>query len=95
VRVRIEPLLPGDRAATLKLIPHAGTIPSGTTLTMALSRTDGAGAPQSYEAKSLGNGDYKVDTLKLTAGDWQIQLTVTPPGASPESTKYQFHVPAK
>jgi hypothetical protein len=93
VRIRVEPLLPGDRPAAIKLIPHAGEIPAGTTLTVELSRPDGVGAAQRFEAIPVGNGDYKVDALPLTAGSWKIRVTVAAPGAAPETGSYQFQVP--
>ncbi|HLO03370.1 MAG TPA: FixH family protein [Symbiobacteriaceae bacterium] len=94
VRVKIEPLQPGDRSATLKLIAHSGEIPVGTLLALELSKPEGAGAPQRFEAKPLGNGEFKVDAIPLTAGKWQLRVIVSAPGTEPQSSGYTFEVPA-
>lgn len=95
VRVRITPLLPGDRPASLKLIPHQGELPAGMLLALELSKSDGSGTAQRFEAKQLANGEYKVDAIPLAAGTWQIKAIVTPPGGEPQSSKYTFEVPTK
>lgn len=94
VRVKIDPLLPGDRSAALKLIPHEGiTAPAGTALALELSKPDGTGA-QRFEAKPLGNAAYTVESIPLMAGSWQIRVIVSPPGNEPQSSSYTFEVPA-
>lgn len=93
VRVKIEPLLPGTRPATLKLVRHEGETPAGTLLALELSQA-GAGAAQRFEAKPQGNGEYKVDAIPLVAGTWQIRAIVTVPGSEPQSVTYTFAVPA-
>lgn len=94
VRVKITPLLPGDRPAALKLIPHQGELPAGTLLALELSKPDGSGA-QRFEAQPQGDGQYKVDAIPLAAGSYQIRAIVTPPGIDPQSIKYTFEVPAQ
>lgn len=94
VRVRIEPLRPGNQPATLTLKPHEGAIPEGTALALELSHADGTGA-QRFEAKPVGDGTYKIDAVPLSAGSWKLRAYVTAPGASPESAGYEFTVPAQ
>lgn len=94
IRVKIEPLLPGDRPATLKLIPHEGQIPTGTTLALELTKPDGTGAAQLFEAQPLQGGESKVEAIPLVAGSWQIRAIVSVPGSEPQSVKYTFEVPA-
>jgi hypothetical protein len=95
VRVRIEPLLPGERPASLKLAPHEGEIPAGTGLALELSQPEGQGAPQRFEAKPLGGGEYKLDAVPLTAGQWRLRVIVSAPGSEPQSVGYTFTVPAR
>jgi copper transport protein len=93
IRATMDPLLPGDRVMNLRLLPHEGSIPAGTELTLQLSNEAAGIAPVKLRAQQVGEGRYQIDHLPLTApGEWKLRFYVEAPGRERESVGYTITV---
>lgn len=95
IRVRIDPLLPGERSVALTLIPHSGEIPSGAQLALEVSQPAEATVPERFEATMLATGAYEVKGLQLQPGSGRLRVYVTTPGNEPQRASFSFTVPEK